>query len=200
MRETNLSSSEKHGFRDKINKFIDNGWIKGILIIVIATLILNILHINTPIINLPPISISFFGAKPEPEQGDLSYVVKPPVLLQDTDIRDRDMVLSDSDIRVNNKNATKLYLRQIGAWNSGQIPISDFTMNCSFEDDILGSLVNVSPGHFVSDYGIKLMGKTGISCSLIRPSDGFTISFLTTGLSPAKVHSYYGSFQLHNAT
>ena len=52
----------------------------------------------------------------------------------------------------------------------------------------------------MSDYGIKLEGKTGISCHLIRPADGFTILFLTTGLPPVKVHSYYGGFQLHNAT
>lgn len=217
--ETSLSSLDKCTWLcsklDKIISYIksiinmlSNNWfVKGLLVqflkpiiiavtgLVVAGLILAYVH---PGSTTPFISIPLFGAKPD--QGELSYRALPPVALA---LPDKDKMINYANISVNNINVTRLYLRRFDVWNSGQVSLSNFNMNYSFEDDILGSLVNASPRHFVSDYGLKRIGKAGYSCSLIRPSDGsdgFTISFLTTGLSPVVVHSYYGNFQLHNAT
>jgi len=132
------------------------------------------------------------------QRGVLSYQIEDPSRILDND------TLTDDDIRINNVSSNRLYLRRVGVWNSGQVPIENFSINFSFDDSLLGSIHNASPTFELrKDYGFKQVEKTKTSerdfYGLINPTEGFKVSFFTNGFSPMKVKAHDKNFELHNA-
>lgn len=217
LRETHLSSLDKCIWLSKkldmiivyTKKFIDilkNNWLikrlykqffKPIIItvlgLVIAGLILDYVH---PGITTPFISIPLFESKTG--QGELSFLIKTPLRILDKDTS------STANIRINDISVSRLYVSPVYVWNSGQLPIENFVMTFSSDNTILDSISNSSPPDALINYGLTRVEKADnfekYSCTLIRPRDGFTMSFLTSGLSHLKVSSYDKNFGLFNAT
>lgn len=132
------------------------------------------------------------------QRGVLSYQIEKPLRILDND------TFTDADIRINNISSNRLYLSRVGVWNSGQVPIENFSINFSSDDYLLGSIHNASPTFdLISDYDFKPMGKTKTSerdfYGFINPTEGFTVSFFTNGFSPIKVKARDKNFELHNA-